>query len=61
MSRNRTNLVPVRDAIVEGYRNGATLRDLARVYASSPSTIRILLLKTGEVLRRKGRRKVNAS
>jgi hypothetical protein len=59
MSRveTRKKLALVHDLVVEGYANGATLRELAIVYECAPGTIRNLLLAKGTDLRKRGRRK----
>lgn len=59
MSRleSRKKLATVIPNVVEGYNNGATLRELAHIYEVAPGTIRNLLLSQGAELRPRGRRK----
>jgi intein-encoded DNA endonuclease-like protein len=59
MSRveTRKKLALVMNLVVEGYKNGATLRELATIYECAPGTIRNLLLTNNVDLRKRGRRK----
>lgn len=47
----------VRAQVVDGYNQGATLRQLASVYNVSPVTIRNVLKVSGVTLRKRGRLK----
>jgi hypothetical protein len=59
MSRleTRKKLASVIPLVVEGYENGATLRELAGLYEVAPGTIRNLLLAQGKNLRSRGRKR----
>jgi len=53
----KRKLAPVKGYVIEGYSNGATIRDLAITYDVSPGTIRNLLIDNGITLRSPGRRR----
>jgi hypothetical protein len=59
MSRleSRKKLAAVIPNVVEGYKNGATLSELAHIYEVAKGTVRNLLLSQGVELRSRGRRK----
>jgi transposase len=57
MSRQlRNKLATAREQVVEAYRNGATLREIADFHKVSPGTVRNMLIEEGASLRRPGRR-----
>ena len=58
MSTRRKMLDLVEAQVVEGYRNGSTLRELAKVYEVSAGTVRNLLKESGVPMRTRGRRRV---
>lgn len=56
---NRLNnkLAAIKEVVVEAYKNGATLREIAEVHAVSPGTVRNALKEMGVEMRSRGRRK----
>ncbi len=58
MSRleTRKKLAGVIPLVVEGYQNGSTLRELAKIYEVAPGTIRNLLMSEDVDLRARGRK-----
>jgi len=42
--------------VVAGYKNGLTVRELAKQFNASPSTVRTTIIRNGEVLRHRGRK-----
>lgn len=57
MRKRRSKLETVQEFVIQGYRNGGTLRELAQTYNVAPNTIKGLLGKRGELMRPPGRRK----
>jgi hypothetical protein len=55
--RARNKLATSAPQVVEGYRNGATLRELAQIHSVSAGTIRNCLISNGVALRSRGRRR----
>lgn len=56
----RTKMLDLVEAqVIEGYRNGLTLRELAKTYEVSAGTVRNLLITGNVPLRARGRRKVH--
>ena len=49
-------LVKETPQIIEAYRNGSNIRDIASLYHVSAGTIRNILVRNGEPLRKRGRR-----
>ncbi len=43
--------------VIEWYKNGGTIREIAKFYHVAPGTIRNVLLRHNEALRKRGRRK----
>ena len=61
MSRleSRKKLAAVRSLVVNGYKEGSTLRELSEIYEVAPGTVRNLLLQQAVELRSRGRRRKN--
>jgi transposase-like protein len=53
-------LAPVREQVIEAYKNGATLRQIAEVHGVSSGTVRNCLVECQVELRARGRRKKDA-
>jgi hypothetical protein len=56
----KNTLAPVREQVIEAYRNGATLRQIAEVHGVSSGTVRNCLVESQVELRARGRRKKDA-
>lgn len=56
----RNKLATATPQVVEGYRNGATLRQLANLHNVSSGTVRNCLIANGVELRPRGRRRRNS-
>ena len=52
----KSKLTLAQDQILEAYRNGATLREIAEVHGVSSGTVRNKLIELGADLRKRGRR-----
>jgi transposase-like protein len=53
----KSKLTLAQDQILEAYRNGATLREIAEVHGVSSGTVRNKLIELGADLRKRGRRR----
>lgn len=53
----KSKLTLAQDQILEAYRNGATLREIADVHDVSSGTVRNKLIELGADLRKRGRRR----
>lgn len=53
---SRNKLVTAKTEVVEGYKNGLTIRQLGEIHKVSPGTIRNCLISNGVTLRRRGRK-----
>ena len=53
----KSKLTLAQDQILEAYRNGATLREIAEVHGVSSGTVRNKLIEVGADLRKRGRRR----
>lgn len=56
-TRLNNKLATAKEQVLEAYRNGATLREIADVHGVSPGTVRNILISMEENLRPRGRRK----
>lgn len=56
----RNKLVTAAPQVVEGYQNGATLKELSQLHGVSQGTVRNCLISQGVTLRPRGRRRRNS-
>lgn len=52
----KKKLASVRQLVLTGYDQGATLRELSKIYEVAPGTVRNFLISNGVNLRSRGRR-----
>jgi IS30 family transposase len=52
----RIRLLQVKEQLATAYKNGWSLREIAKVHNTAPSTIRALLIEEGVEMRKTGKR-----
>ena len=57
LGKTRQRLLQVKDQISVAYKNGWSLRELAKIHQTSPGSIRAILLELGADMQRPGRKK----
>lgn len=56
MGRKKSALLDVVPALVEGYNNGISAKELGRIYGAAPSTVIARLQEVGVPIRRRPRK-----